>query len=167
MLCDFSEPRCLGWRSVDDVVMGGLSGSRFMPADEGVGLFEGELSTENGGGFASVRTVLDERDFTGFEGIRFAARGDGRRYSFRIRNDDRFDGIVYRSDFGTVEGEWREVELPFSGFTASFRGRSLEGAAPLDRSSILQIGLLLSSRRSGPFRLELRPIRAYGKEDAP
>ncbi|TCD48674.1 CIA30 family protein [Chlorobium sp. N1] len=161
MLCDFSSTRCLKWHSVDDGIMGGISVSRLSIADPGTAVFDGVLSTENGGGFASVRTFPEERDFSGFDGLRLFVRGDGRRYSFRIRNDDSYDGIVYRSDFEPVAGKWMEVDLPFSGFSASFRGRSIEGATPLDRSSIVQIGLLVSREEVGPFRLELRSIRAY------
>lgn len=42
------------WRIVNDTVMGGRSQSRFYQQD-GVGVFEGFLSLENYGGFASVR----------------------------------------------------------------------------------------------------------------
>jgi len=108
-----------------------------------------------------VRTLLEERDFSGFSGIRFQVKGDGRRYSFRIRNDDNYDGIAYRNDFASVAGEWMEIDLPFSGFTASFRGRIIDNAAPLDLSSIVQIGIMVSKEKTGAFSLEIRSIRAY------
>jgi NADH dehydrogenase [ubiquinone] 1 alpha subcomplex assembly factor 1 len=167
LICDFTNPKCLKWHSVDDEVMGGVSESRFHRGDDGAGVFEGVLSTRNSGGFASVRTFLEKRDFSGFEGIRLLVKGDGRDYSFRIRNDDRYDGIVYRSDFQTVEGVWQEVDLPFNAFTASFRGRVIEDAAPLDLASIVQIGVLISKEQTGAFRLEMKSIRAYSRmEDA-
>ncbi|ABB24376.1 CIA30 family protein [Pelodictyon luteolum] len=164
VICDFTNPQCLKWHSVDDEVMGGVSESRFQRGDDGAGVFEGVLSTRNSGGFASVRTFLKERDFRGFLGIRLLVKGDGRRYSFRIRNDDRYDGIVYRSDFQTVAGGWQEVDLPFNAFTASFRGRVIEDAEPLELASIVQIGVLISKEHSGAFRLEIKSIRAYGPE---
>lgn len=161
LICDFSKPKCLDWYSVDDGVMGGVSQSRFTRAEEGIGHFHGELSDLHGGGFASVRTFLDDRDFSGLEGIRLRVKGDGRRYSFRIRNDDRFDGIVYKSDFTTLDGEWMAVELPFSGFKAAFRGRTLEDAMPLDLRQIVQIGILVSKKQLGPFSLFISSIAAY------
>ncbi len=42
------------WYAVDDGVMGGVSQSGFR-VDAGAGCFGGEVSLENGGGFASVR----------------------------------------------------------------------------------------------------------------
>lgn len=42
------------WVIVDDVVMGGKSSGHFK-IDEGKGMFYGEISLENNGGFSSVR----------------------------------------------------------------------------------------------------------------
>ncbi|MCF8382636.1 MAG: CIA30 family protein [Chlorobium sp.] len=161
LICDFSTPHCLDWYSVDDVVMGGASGSRFYRNPDSTGTFEGTLSTENSGGFASVRTFLPERDFSAYAGIRLRIRGDGKRYSFRIRNDDRFDGIVYKSDFDTVPDAWMEVSLPFSEFKAAFRGRTVEGTHPIDASNIVQIGILVSKKQIGSFTLDIDWIKAY------
>lgn len=161
LICDFSSPNCLDWYSIDDVVMGGVSGSRFRRNSDSTGTFEGFLSMDNSGGFASVRTFLPNRDFTGFTGIRLCVRGDGKHYSFRISNDDRFDGIVYKSDFDTVRGEWIDVSLPFSGFRAAFRGRTVDGTHRLDASNIVQIGILISKNQVGSFSLDIDSITAY------
>ncbi|MBM3421936.1 MAG: CIA30 family protein [Chlorobi bacterium] len=161
LICDFTTPHCLDWYSVDDVVMGGASGSRFYRNADSTATFEGFLTTENSGGFASVRTFLPDRDYSGFTGIELSVRGDGKRYSFRIRNDDRFDGIVYKHDFDTVRGEWIQVLLPFSQFKAAFRGRTVEGTHPLDASNIVQIGILVSKKQIGGFSLDIDWIKAY------
>ncbi|MDT9546047.1 MAG: CIA30 family protein [Chlorobium sp.] len=160
VICDFTRQDCQQWFSVSDKVMGGVSESLFFRRDDGIGVFQGVLSTANGGGFAAVRTLLGERDFSGFSGIGLRVKGDGRRYSFRIRNDDQYDGIVYRYEFDTVAGRWLEIDLPFSGFTASFRGRTIDDAAPLDLSSIVQIGFMVSKEKSGAYLLEVQSIKA-------
>lgn len=164
LICDFSTPHCLDWYSVDDAVMGGESGSRFYRNPDSTGTFEGFLSTENSGGFASVRTFLSERNYSAYTGIRLRVRGDGKRYSFRIRNDDRFDGIVYKSDFDTISGEWMEFSLPFSEFKAAFRGRTVDGTHPIDASNIVQIGILVSKKQVGSFILIVDWIKAYTSE---
>lgn len=147
--------------NVDDVVMGGVSDSAMQLTQNGAALFAGNLSLENSGGFASVRTVLEHRNYAEFAGFRIRVKGDGKRYSFRARNDDRFDGVVYKFDFDTVSDEWTEIELPFAGFAPSFRGRTLPDVPPLDSGNIVQIGLLISSRQEGAFRLEVDRIEAY------
>lgn len=160
LVCDF-KTTCLNWMNVDDVVMGGVSDSAVQLTSDGTAVFTGNLSLENSGGFASVRTVLAQRNYADFDGFRIRVKGDGKRYSFRARNDDRFDGVVYKFDFDTVSDEWTEVELPFLEFKPSFRGRILDDVPPLDRSNIAQIGLLISNRQAGAFRLEIEWIAAY------
>jgi hypothetical protein len=159
LICDFRE-KCLRWINVDDVVMGGVSRSK-MKIDDGTAAFTGRLSLENSGGFASVRTVLEERDFSAFDGIRIRVKGDGRHYSFRIRNDDRFDGIVYASEFTTRQDEWMEFDLPFRGFRPVFRGRTIPDTPVLDARNIVQTGFLLSGKQLGPFSLQIEWIKAY------
>lgn len=160
LVCDF-KTTCLRWMNVDDVVMGGVSDSAMRLNPDGGATFSGNLSLENSGGFASVRTVLERRNYDGFDGFRIRVKGDGKRYSFRARNDDRFDGVVYKFDFETVPGEWMEIDLPFAGFIPTFRGRTLDDVPPLDSANIAQIGLLISSRQEGAFRLEVDRIEAY------
>lgn len=160
LVCDF-KTTCLTWANVDDVVMGGVSDSAMRLNPDGGATFSGNLSLENSGGFASVRTVLSRRNYSGFDGFRIRVKGDGKRYSFRARNDDRFDGVVYKFDFETVPGEWMEIDLPFAGFIPTFRGRTLDDVPPLDSANIAQIGLLISNRQAGEFRLEVDRIEAY------
>ncbi|UWX58781.1 CIA30 family protein [Chlorobaculum sp. MV4-Y] len=160
LVCDF-KTTCLHWMNVDDVVMGGVSDSAMQLTPDGIAVFAGNLSLENSGGFASVRTVLAQRNYADFDGFRIRVKGDGKRYSFRARNDDRFDGIVYKYDFETVPDKWMEIDLPFAGFIPSFRGRTLADVPPLDSAHIVQIGLLISARQEGAFRLEVDWVEAY------
>ena len=44
-----------GWMVVDDIVMGGRSSGFFRLDKDGYGMFTGEVSLENNGGFSSVR----------------------------------------------------------------------------------------------------------------
>ena len=46
------------WQIVNDVVMGGKSSSTITINKEGHGQFSGTVSTENNGGFSSVRHIL-------------------------------------------------------------------------------------------------------------
>ncbi len=161
-ITDFNHPPLLRWSSVDDVVMGGVSDSLMQVSEDGAGIFTGHLSLENNGGFASVRAPLPENDFTGYEGIVLRVKGDGKHYSFRIRTDMYFDGVLYRRDFDTEDGVWMDVKLPFSEFQPSFRGRTVPDAPPLDPSGIFQIGFLISQKQEGEFRLEVKQIEGYG-----
>lgn len=57
-LLRFNAPESVdGWTAIEDCVKGGLSTSRLTFQAEGYAVFEGVVSQENGGGFASVRCL--------------------------------------------------------------------------------------------------------------
>lgn len=143
------------WRSVNDGVMGGISSGGIVRVDELL-RFEGVLSLENNGGFASVRRLI-EQDLSTVDSVRLQIRGDGRDYQFRLRTDDRWDGIAWRAGFSTT-GDWQTINLELAEFEPVFRGRLLTDAAPLTASEIRQIGFMLADKRPGPFRLDIRSI---------
>lgn len=152
------------WRSVDDVVMGGVSSSRMRTVGDAA-VFEGTLSLENNGGFASVRSERLQADLTGCEGVRIRVRGDGNRYQFRIRSNAALDGPSHQLTFETRADEWFEVELPFSMFTAAYRGRPLPDYPPIDAGEIATVGFLIADKQEGEFRLEIDWVKAYRHED--
>lgn len=143
------------WHAVNDGVMGGISLGEIVAIDNGL-RFQGMLSRENNGGFASVRRPFDG-GVENFHGIRLQVHGDGRRYQFRVRADEDFDGISWRHEF-TTNCTSQMVELLFSDFEPVFRGRKVSGANPLDASRIRQLGFLLTDGKAGPFQLDIAAI---------
>lgn len=167
-LADFHDQGDPQWFVVNDGVMGGLSQSEIHLTERGTGVFSGVLSLENSGGFASVRTKLGRTDLSGYAGLEIRVLGDGRTYQLRLRSDDSFDGISYRVEFETRDGEWLTIRRKFTEFEPTFRGRKPRGAAPLDPACIHQMGLLVADKQPGAFRLEIDYIGAWGavsKED--
>ncbi|MBP0000689.1 MAG: CIA30 family protein [Cyanobacteria bacterium SID2] len=161
------------WGAVDDVVMGGVSesGIRQIP---GSALFSGNVSTANSGGFASVRTQVLETplDLSQYEGIQLRLKGDGKRYKFILRSDDRWDGISYCYSFDTVYGIWMTVRVPFSELIPNFRARTIETDEPFPTHRVTAFQLMLSKFeydgtlnpkfQAGSFQLEIESIQAYG-----
>lgn len=174
LLIDFTAAGVVErWAPIDDVVMGGVSRSRFEHTPHGAA-FTGVVSLENGGGFASVRSRPDRWPSADAHALRLHVRGDGRRYKLTARTDAGFDGVQYQCPFDTqaalAPDAWQRVELPVGEFVASFRGRRVTGAPPLDPAAIRQFGLMISEKQAGPFRLEIarleivRPDRAQRAE---
>ncbi|GHC43127.1 CIA30 family protein [Roseibacillus persicicus] len=149
-----SEPR---WQAVNDGVMGGLSEGKGVMED-GILHFTGVLSLENNGGFASVRTNDLQSDFSGADGIALKVKGDGRTYQLRLATNA--PRISYQAEFETREGEWIEVQVPFSEMKPSWRGRMLSGPE-LDRSKVTQLGILLGDKKPGSFALEVDWLETY------
>ena len=163
MLSVSFDMEAASWRSVNDGVMGGLSSGGIVRDGEHL-VFTGDLSLENNGGFSSVRRTVD-RDLSGASKVRIQVRGDGRTYQFRIRHNNRFDGVAWRAPFAT-NGEWQTIEIALNRFAPVFRGRSVAGAGPVVPSDIQQIGFLLADKNAGRFRLEIRRIEFIGPDDA-
>ena len=62
-LYDFTHQETSGvWMIVNDGVMGGISESRLSLDQQGFLVFEGRVSLDYGGGFASVRSILNRLD---------------------------------------------------------------------------------------------------------
>ena len=162
LLYDFAAPQAASeWSAINDVVMGGVSSGGVRTTGDGTLLFAGNVSLENNGGFASIRSRPRAWDLGSYSGIAIRFLGDGKRYKLNLKTDSALDGIMYRATFETREGEWQTLRFPFSGFKASFRGREVPDAPPLDPAGIASFGLLISDKQAGPFRLELAWIGAF------
>jgi hypothetical protein len=154
VLLDFDdEDQVRQWLPVNDVVMGGMSFSAFEQAEPGIARFRGVVSLENSGGFASVRTSPRRWNSSGASAFVLRVLGDGRVYKFTVRTDDGFDGVQYQVRFTPPAGEWHEARLPVESFSATFRGRIVPGAPPLDPARVRALGLMISDRQAGPFVL--------------
>jgi NADH dehydrogenase [ubiquinone] 1 alpha subcomplex assembly factor 1 len=162
LLFDFSSSDgAPAWQVVNDNVMGGISTGRFSLAD-GAAVFQGGISLENNGGFASVRSPPASHDLTGCDAFVIRVRGDGRRCKFCVRTGMDFDTLLYQHAFTTRRGEWQEHRLPFRDFVPTFRGRILSGIPPFDPARVASVGFLISDKQAGRFRLEIASIGAVG-----
>lgn len=165
------------WGAVDDVVMGGVSQSDIRFVD-GTALFAGNVSTQNSGGFASVRTRNFDPpfNFAGYRGLELRVRGDGKRYKLIIRTESKWDGTGYSYSFDTVSNSWMTVRIPFTELIPGFRGKTLK-APPIDTSNICAFQLMLSKFEydgelnpnfsPGSFALQVESIKAYGGATLP
>lgn len=155
-LIDFQEGLPDEWRIVNDGVMGGRSSSTLRRDEEtGAAVFEGALSLENNGGFASFRADTEEGALAGAARMLVRVKGDGRRYQLRLRPGHRYTGVAYTAGFDAPAGEWTTAELAIDDFEPTFRGRRPPDAGPLDSADVGQVGIMLADRQAGPFRLEI------------
>ena len=149
------------WMVVNDTVMGGVSRSNVNLHSDGYLLFTGELSTDYGGGFASVRTYLENLEISKYEGFILRVKGDGKTYQFRCRMADNINEISYRNYFQANNKDWQEILLPFKEFLPTYRGRVLTNFPQLDPKKIKQLGFMISDKQVGNFNLEIDWIGVY------
>ena len=149
------------WMVVNDNVMGGVSRSRASINPEGYMVFNGNVSLDYGGGFASIRSSYENWEIGKFDGFVIRVWGDGKTYQFRCRVGNNFDGVAYRHYFQTNNENWQEIRLPFSKFVPTYRGRIISNADPLDPQTIRNLGLMISDKQSGNFNLKIAWIGVY------
>ncbi|MEM6317030.1 MAG: CIA30 family protein [Bacteroidota bacterium] len=155
ILENFDPTTQLDWRILNDGVMGGLSESRMEKLSDGIGQFSGTVSLRNNGGFASTRALLPKMPKNNYTKVILKVKGDGKKYSFRLRSNHNFDGVSYRQDFSTQKGEWQEIALPLADFVPTWRGRVVRDVPPIIATQIQQIGFLISDKQEGAFELQI------------
>lgn len=166
---DFQET----WGTVNDVVMGGVSQSQIRLA-ENRAIFTGIVSTDNNGGFASVRTRNFEppMDLSDYEGIEIRVTGDGKRYKFITRCEGKWDGVGYCYSFDTIHDYPTTIRIPFQDLIPVFRAKTVQEASQFDSTKVYSMQLMLSKFEydgelnpkfeAGSFKLEIEYIKAYG-----
>ena len=178
---DFTKPSAElkdNWGALDDVVMGGVSASNIQLV-ENAALFAGNVSTDNSGGFASIRTKNFDPPFnlSDYQGVKLRVKGDGQRYKIFLRTDTKWDGIGYSYSFDTVANTWIDVHIPFADLIPVFRAKIVKDAPPIEQNRICSFQLMLSKFEydgalnpkfsPGGFALELESIKAYGGTTLP
>jgi len=159
LLFDFSDPAAVDtWHAIDDRVMGGISRSRLRHDPAGHAVFEGTVSLERNGGFASVRSTPGTRSKPGATACVVEARSDGKQFKLSLLTDDGLDSVNYQAGFAANTHDWQTIRLPLTEFRASFRGRNVPGAPALDPVRLRQVGLMIAARQAGQFALDIRRI---------
>jgi hypothetical protein len=162
LLLDFEDTDKSGrWMVVNDDVMGGVSRSNVKLHSDGYLLFDGEVSTNYGGGFASVRTDYKNWEIEKYEGFILRVKGDGKTYQFRCRLGNNINQIAYRHYFQADNEDWQEIILPFKEFLPTYRGRVLSNIPKLDPKEIKQFGFMISDKQVGKFHLKIDWIGVY------
>lgn len=151
---DFTNPNAMRdcW-IVNDNVMGGISQSSLRQDVHGM-FFEGVVSLENNGGFASMRSsVIIPK---GTQMIILLAKGDGKRYKLVLRTE-LAPRVTYSADFIT-ESTWQTYRFNLSQFKATFRGQAVN-APTLDFSDVIEFGILISNNQAGNFGIQLKTLQ--------
>ncbi len=144
------------WQVVDDVVMGGKSSGNFNLNSDGHGVFSGEVSLENNGGFSSVRYDFPEKkSVKGFSKVIITLKGDGKPYQFRVKHKTS-DYHAYVAAFET-SGEWQKVEISLEAMYPSFRGRTLD-MPNFSADFIEELRFLIGNKKPQRFELVVDKI---------
>jgi len=126
------------WVPFSDQVMGGISEVKvYELEEEGMSFYrlEGNVSTENNGGFIQVRAGVNLRN-KNIEGIRIKVRGNNNEYFLHLRSPRMLPWNYYSAKFYASE-EWMVIDLPLSSFEYS-----RDSSKSFNSSKIKTIGLV-------------------------
>jgi NADH dehydrogenase [ubiquinone] 1 alpha subcomplex assembly factor 1 len=156
LLLDFSRSEVIQtFRVINDDVMGGVSTSRSQATNDAL-VFEGVVSLEKSGGFASLRGPISFPAESA--ALLLKVRGDGQRYKVTLKLDESPGTGQYQADF-VAPREWQTLQFMPADFTFSFRGRAT--AAPMVRfAEVRYFGLLIADRQAGAFKVEVNSVMA-------
>ena len=146
------------WIIVNDVVMGGLSQSSLTLDEKGNGVFAGNVSLDNNGGFCMVQRPFDRINVGNFEKIAIRVNGDGKKYQFRIKSN-RNDYYSFVSYFST-SGEWETVEIGMKDMYPVFRGQRLD-MPNFNSQFIGEVGFLIGNKKEERFKLLIDRISLF------
>lgn len=149
------------WRIVNDGVMGGLSSSNVIVNEDNKIVFKGNISLENNGGFASLRSPVKNYNFEKFSGIELRMKGDGKRYSISMKETDYFTGYFYTTSFETKKEGWIVVQIPFDDFKLYYYGKETGSDMNIPLNNIKEISLLIGDKQKGSFNAEIDYISLY------
>ena len=156
VLVDFSSDDSFeAWQVEDDVVMGGVSAGEFTVNDEGYGVFSGEVSLENNGGFSSVQYYFDRMVVGEYTTACIRLKGDGKRYQFRVESGKR-ERHSYIYHFET-SGDWETIEIPLKEMVPQWRGRKLN-LPNFSGETINHIRFLIANGKAESFELMIEKV---------
>jgi hypothetical protein len=159
---------------INDDVMGGKSTCSYKPLklDDGkeVSVFAGTVSTENNGGFCSVRfDTSGQKDFSKASGVMIKAESqnpahkDGFQFFIRDKKCNEYMATNWKVGFSaTLEG----VYIPFSSLTLESFGRPLapEQSWELNLEQILEMGFYAKKEAiQGDFNLRVHDLALSNK----
>lgn len=151
------------WQALHDRVMGGRSEgtAQAQPAsgkEPAHVLFSGQISRDNGGGFASFRLALPTAAGIGMaQTALITLRGDGGPFKLCLHRQNDWDGVQWQADFLSPK-TWTKLSLPLALFEPRRRGRPMSERPLAAGDALLQIGLMTVRPEAGPFRLAVAQV---------
>jgi monofunctional biosynthetic peptidoglycan transglycosylase len=134
--------------------MGGVSQSALRQDAQGM-FFEGLVSLENNGGFASMRSMVQFPQ--GTQLLELVAKGDGKQYKLVLRTA-LAPRVNYAADF-LAEPIWQTHQFNLNQFKPTFRGQAIN-APTLSFADVVEFGILISNNQAGRFAIQLKTLQS-------
>ena len=133
------------WEYIADDVMGGVSDGnvKFQNVDgNNIALLQGNVSTENNGGFIQIRRALRNVDLDKAKSVKIVAKGNNQEYFVFLRTTGTVLPWQYYSSKFKVSEQFEEFILPIDEFKKS----GLLMTSKINSKNITSIGLVAFGR---------------------
>ena len=163
---DFGEDSDMEWFVVNDDVMGGVSTSSVESTGTSV-IFSGEVSTDNNGGFVSLRSPNDTYELEDYTQVEVAYKSQGHDFTMILADHLQWYMPEFKHELMPVNNEWTTITTSLSEFTQYRMTNYGETATDkeLDEetlSNVMRIELRNSNFANGEFQLEIDYIEFQG-----
>jgi hypothetical protein len=162
MVIDFGSADDTSWIAVNDTVMGGVSEGDVDYTDSSF-IFEGTVSTDNNGGFTSVRSTTETWDLSGFDTITVHLSSAGQGFDLVMDDNDAWWDGEYRHPVTVDDDGWTVVEINLADFeyfdmSTGYPEASGERFRRPDRKNVVSMQFMSELFVDGDFRLEVDRI---------
>ncbi|NQX77125.1 CIA30 family protein [Gilvibacter sp.] len=147
------------WFALNDGVMGGMSSGRLNYTPTSF-VFEGQVSLENNGGFASARGPFEAMDLSGFSTVIIKYRSTGMDFALTLNNSRLWYRPNYKTSLPETDGKWKTITLDLNDFMEYRVGKATGNAisSPV-LEKIIRLGLISDEKRAGIYRIEVDFIK--------
>jgi hypothetical protein len=166
MRIDFGENSESNWFVMNDDVMGGVSIGDTYYTDTTM-VFEGEVSTENNGGFVSFRSPTGDYDLSQYTQMEISYKSEGHNFTMIIADELMWYLPEFRLEVIPTSTDWTTSTTSlydFKQFAMTDFGEAETGVemSPEFLSDVIRLELRYSDFASGEFRLEIDYIEFQG-----
>ncbi|MAA80536.1 MAG: hypothetical protein CL916_14875 [Deltaproteobacteria bacterium] len=166
---EFGEDGNASWFPLNDDVMGGVSTSSVQSTDKTL-IFSGEVSTDNNGGFVSLRSPNREYELEDYTQVEVSYKSSGQDFMMILADHAAWYMPEFRHEVLPTSEEWTTVTIPLSDFTqykmTNFGEIETDEELTANAlSEVIRIELRNSVFTDGDFQLELDYIEFQGFEE--
>lgn len=166
MRIDFGDKSDEDWFVMNDDVMGGISIGDTYYTDTTM-VFEGEVSTDNNGGFVSFRSPTGEYDLSEYTQVEISYKSEGHNFTMIIADELMWYSPEFRLEVIPTSTDWTTSTTSLYDFKQFAMTSSGESETGVDMSSeflsdAIRLELRNSDFANGEFRLEIDYIEFQG-----
>jgi hypothetical protein len=150
------------WVLISDIIMGGISKAMIKYTDNSV-IMKGDISLDNFGGFASVKTRFKAIDLSTFSGINIRYKALNQQFAFTLEETQNWTRPNYKKEFtSNKQDTWEIATIYLKDFKEYVIGEATGEYINLSsRKNILRMGIISTDKREGPFSLEIDYIEFF------